>query len=82
MRSIKLNILFFGATADTIGKRRIEIELQIDAVASQILEKLISDFPSLSNHRLLYSVNQQYASGNEILADGDEIAIFTAVSGG
>ncbi|HMT07594.1 MAG TPA: MoaD/ThiS family protein [Pyrinomonadaceae bacterium] len=82
MMCIKLNILFFGATADIIGKRRIEIDLPIDTIASQILDKLISDFPSLSEHRLLYSVNQQYASGNEILADGDEIAIFTAVSGG
>ncbi len=82
METQKIQILFFGATADIIGERRIEIDLPIYAVASQILEKLVSDFPSLSKHRLLYSVNQQYASGNEILADGDEIAIFTAVSGG
>lgn len=77
-----VQVLFFGATADTVGQRRMEIELPKNAVASLILEKLVSDFPSISKHRLLYSVNQQYASGNEVLADGDEIAVFTAVSGG
>lgn len=77
-----VQVLFFGATADTIGKRRIEIELPINAAASEILERLISDFPGLSKHRLLCSVNQKYATGNERITDGDEIAVFIAVSGG
>lgn len=77
-----VQVLFFGATADITGKRKAELELPTDAISKHILAKLTAEFPSLSKHRLLYSVNQQYASGNEILADGDEIAVFTAVSGG
>lgn len=77
-----VQVLFFGATADITGQRKLKIELPSDAVAGQIFEKLLSDFPALSKHRLHYSVNEQYATGNEMLNDGDELAIFTAVSGG
>ena len=50
--------------------------------AADIFEKLVADNPLLGRHRLHFSVNQQYATGDEILIDGDEMAIFTAVSGG
>jgi molybdopterin converting factor small subunit len=33
-------------------------------------------------HQLLFAVNQEYASGDEPLKNGDELAVFTAVSGG
>lgn len=39
-------------------------------------------FPGLASHKLLYSVNQSYAAGGERLKSDDELAIFTAVSGG
>ena len=79
---MSVQVLFFGATADITGQRRFEIELPLDAKAADVFEKLTLDFPSLAKHRLHFSVNQQYATGNEILNDGDELAIFTAVSGG
>ena len=41
-----------------------------------------SEYPALKGHKLLFSINQQYANGDEIIRDGDELAIFTAVSGG
>ncbi|MBL8182062.1 MAG: MoaD/ThiS family protein [Blastocatellia bacterium] len=77
-----VQVLFFGATADTIGQRRVDFELPPNSIASQIFEQLVAEYPSLAKHRLHYSVNQQYATGNETLTDGDEIAIFAAVSGG
>ena len=77
-----VQILFFGATADITGKRRVEMDLPPDSKASEIFEKLTTDNPLLAKHRLNFSVNQRYATGDEILEDGDELAIFTAVSGG
>ncbi|MBK8304012.1 MAG: MoaD/ThiS family protein [Pyrinomonadaceae bacterium] len=79
---MKIQVLFFGATADIAGQRRIELELPAASKAADIFEKLVSDHPPLAKHRLHFSVNQQYAAGDEILRDGDELAIFTAVSGG
>ena len=77
-----VKVLFFGATADITGQRRVDIELLPEAKASDAFEKLVTDYPLLAKPRLHFSVNQQYATGDEILNDGDELAIFTAVSGG
>ena len=79
---MSIQVLFFGATADIIGQRRVEVELSPKSKAADIFEKLVADHPLLARHRLHFSVNQQYATGGEILNDGDEMAVFTAVSGG
>ncbi|MEO7539547.1 MAG: MoaD/ThiS family protein [Pyrinomonadaceae bacterium] len=77
-----VKILFFGATADITGERHIHLTIPKDMIAKSIFDDLLSRFPELFQHRLLYALNQQYATGKEIVRDGDELAIFTAVSGG
>ena len=77
-----IRILFFGSTAAIIGKRQIDFKLAGGSNAGNVFDQLLAEYPKLTNHRLLFSVNQQYATGEEILNDGDELAIFTAVSGG
>ena len=72
-------ILFFGATAEIVGGRNLQFELLGDPLASNVFNKLLTDYPGLANHRLHYSINQQYATGDEIIRDGDELAIFTAI---
>ena len=79
---MRIQVLFFGATADIAGKRRIAVEMATKTTAKDVFEKLITEHPQLASHKLHISLNQQYATGDEILSDGDELAIFTAVSGG
>ncbi len=79
---MKIRILFFGSTAAITGKRQTDIETTEEETAGKVFDRLLTHYPKLSNHRLLFSVNQQYATGDEIIRDGDELAIFTAVSGG
>ena len=50
--------------------------------AAAVFEKVLEKFPGLSSHRLLFSVNQEYVSSDTKIRDGDELAVFTAVSGG
>ncbi len=78
---MSIKILFFGATADIVGNREVSIEYAAISV-SQLIEQTIADHPRLAAQKLLVSVDQQYAKGDEMIRDGDEIAIFTAVSGG
>ncbi len=77
-----IRVLFFGLTASVTGNRQIEVESTGSAKAVDVFDQLIADYPKLAAHRLLFSVNQQYGTGHEIIRDGDELAIFTAVSGG
>jgi len=80
MASVK--VLFFGATADEIGEREIEISVKTNAKADAVFQQIVFDFPQLEKHSLLFALNQEYSNGDEIIRDGDELAIFTAVSGG
>lgn len=75
-------VLFFGATADITGSRVIEMNTLIGFNALDALEAIKLKYPDLSAHKLHISINQEFAAGDQTIADGDEIAIFTAVSGG
>lgn len=83
---MKVKVLFFGATADSAGTRETVISLDDDLQAQTALDSIFKEFPSLEkNHEkktLHFSVNQEYAKGDEIIQEGDELAVFTAVSGG
>lgn len=82
---MKVQVLFFGATAEAVGKREIEFSLAENANAKEARAQILEAFPNLEKNfgkLLLFAVNQEYASGEETISDGDELAIFTAVSGG
>ena len=77
-----VDVLFFGATADITGARKVSLELPPDSRSRNAFEKVVEKYPKLSSYRLFFSLNQEHASGEELVRDGDELAIFTAVSGG
>lgn len=77
-----VSVLFFGAASSAAGTRETEIEIGGDLPANDLFRQIVADFPGLDKHRLLMAINQEYAKGSEMVRNGDEIAIFTAVSGG
>jgi molybdopterin converting factor small subunit len=79
---MKVNILFFGATADAVGEREVEMSFDHPVNAGNALAGIIERFPALGGHKLLFARNREYVNGDETIADGDELAVFTAVSGG
>ncbi len=79
---MKVQVLFFGATAEAVGEREIEMSVDENTKAEKAFDKIVGQFPQLKSHSLLFAVNQEYADGGEIIENGDELAVFTAVSGG
>ena len=79
--SINLHVLLFGATADAVGSRKLVLAT-VETTAQSLIDQLSKHHPALANHKLLIAVNEEYADADTILSDGDEIALFTAVSGG
>lgn len=79
---MKVNVLFFGATADAVGEREIQIELPENIKADDVFTQITKDYPQLKQHKLLFAINQEYAESGKIINNGDELAVFTAVSGG
>ena len=79
---MKIAVLFFGATADAVGSRELELAVDETPTAKSLIDQLSKDHPALAKHKLLIAVNEEYADPDTILDDGDELALFTAVSGG
>lgn len=77
-----IRILFFGLTAELAGERETVLPMREAQTSAEVFATIVEARPRLQNRRLLFSVNQEFASGNEIVRDGDELAVFTAVSGG
>jgi molybdopterin converting factor small subunit len=79
---MKINVLLFGATADAVGSRELELSIEETATAKSAIDQLSRQHATLAKHQLLIAVNEEYADPGTILNDGDELALFTAVSGG
>jgi sulfur-carrier protein len=77
-----VTVLFFGATAAAVGTRESPLDTGDNATAGAAMSSLIERHPALARHKLLFAVNEEYADAQTPLADGDTLAVFTAVSGG
>lgn len=75
-------ILFFGLTAHIAQKREMQIHLSTGLSANDLLEEVRQKIPGLGGTKLHLSINQKFATGDDVVHDGDELAVFTAVSGG
>ena len=85
-QNMQVNVLFFGATAEEAGTAKAEIDLEDGIRAETALTLILDRYPKLTASRdrgsLLFAVNEEYAKGDEVIREGDELAVFTAVSGG
>ena len=81
---MRVTVLFFGAARDAVGQSERELVLTGGTTSSQVLAKLIEQFPDLRRfgNSLLFAVNQEYAREDREVKDGDELAVFPPVSGG
>lgn len=77
-----IQVLFFGATADAVGDRMIEMPELAGSSAEYAIKVITEKYPRLTSHKILLSINQEFASAQAVVTDGDELAIFTPVSGG
>jgi molybdopterin synthase sulfur carrier subunit len=78
----EVEILLFGATADAVGTRRLKKSVSTEMNVAELVSLLKNEYPGLANHKLLLSINQKYAGESDVIRRGDEVALFTAVSGG
>lgn len=70
--------------ASAAGTRRLHIELPQDATVDTLLERLGEAEPAIGPalDSALPIVRGTHASGEQPLADGDEVALLIAVAGG
>ena len=81
---MRVRIKFFARLREVVGVGELERELSESATVGDLLETLQAEFPRLGDvtARTIISINQEFASLDSQLSDGDEVAIFPPVSGG
>ena len=81
---IVVKVLFFGAARDAVGHGEVDFVLKSTTTAANAFDKVLEKYPDLRRfgRSLLFAVNQEYATADCEVHDGDELAVFPPVSGG
>jgi molybdopterin converting factor small subunit/molybdopterin synthase catalytic subunit len=81
---IHLTVLYFATLRQRVGLREDRLELAENSRVSDLLAFLKEQHAELGPAlpSTLVSINREYASRDDALHDGDEVALFPPVSGG
>jgi molybdopterin converting factor small subunit len=80
---MRVRTLFFAIYRDMAGTGEIEVDLDPDATAADLISRLRAE-PGLDRLPAdpAVAINQEYAPLWTTLADGDEVALLPPVAGG
>lgn len=78
-----VTVKLFAAAADAAGRRVLEGDWA-GLTTEQLMQHLQQEYPGLARLTpvLSIAVNREYAPGDRVLNDGDEVALIPPVSGG
>lgn len=81
---MKVRVKLFARLRQIVGAGELERDLTEGATVNDLLKALHTEFPRMADltASTIISINQDFASPNSPLRDGDEVAIFPPVSGG
>lgn len=81
---MKVNLLFFAVLRDITGTDSRVLSLESGATPRQVWESLRSSYAKLADYTQppMIAINESYASPDDPLRDGDELAFIPPVAGG
>jgi molybdopterin synthase catalytic subunit len=79
---VRIEVLYFGALREE--GRRAETTVDGGTTLDQLVDRLCESRPALAKARghVKVAVNEDFASGDRVLADGDVVALIPPVAGG
>ena len=82
--AIEVHVLLFSVLRERVGRETLAVTLPTSATGADLLDALQAEHPALAAHRptIRLAINQEYMPETSALADGDEVALITPVSGG
>ena len=81
---MKIDVLLFAQLKEAAGKDRLSLYAEEGVRVRELVERLMNG-PKLYELRelpLLYAVNENFVSQENLLRDGDTLALMTPVAGG
>jgi molybdopterin synthase catalytic subunit len=81
---MRVRVLYFAVVRERLGRDEEELELAVSADVRAAWAELERRHPELAGLRpvVKLAVNEEFAAGERVLADGDVIAIIPPVAGG
>ena len=81
---MRVRVRLFAVQRELAGTREVAVDLAVGATIADAWDALVAIHPSLAPGRaaVRFARNSVYASADEPLADGDEVAMIPPVSGG
>ncbi|WP_303309850.1 molybdopterin converting factor subunit 1 [Hymenobacter sp. BT730] len=80
---MNLTIALFGIAREIVGQSQLQLALPTGTSVQQLLRQLQEQYPGLTQlSSLAVARNNEYAQGEELLQERDEIALIPPVSGG
>ena len=76
-----ITVLFFAHLQDAVGQEKVSIDKAPISIAD-LKKELVNlyELPPLEN--VMFAINEEYAAGEDIVKDGDTVALIPPVSGG
>jgi molybdopterin synthase sulfur carrier subunit len=83
LTAMNLTIALFGIAREIVGQSQLDLTLPPDTSVQQLLSQMQAQYPGLSQlSSLAVARNNEYAQGEDLLQERDEIALIPPVSGG
>ena len=81
---MKLRILFFARLKELLHQETVEVTVPENSSVSDVFKVLTIQYPELESFRksILIAINQEFATWETLINEGDELALFPPVSGG
>ncbi len=83
-RTIRVHLRLFASVADELQARTRVVDVAESATPRDVFRLLVRKHPALDRltDHVSFARNEEFVSGDETLADGDELAFIPPVSGG
>ena len=81
---MKVKVLYFSSLKDRIKKSHEVIDIKEKTTVGEFIKILKERYPELEKNfdNVMIAVNEEYASSDQVLKEGDTLAIIPPVSGG
>jgi molybdopterin converting factor subunit 1 len=77
-----LRVLLFASWADALGARSVDLDVDDDVTAGEVLRALSARAPGARLPRAALAVNRSIVGSATRIARGDEVAVIPPVAGG
>jgi sulfur-carrier protein len=78
---MKINVLLFGSLTEITGQSSINLTAE-EVRDVEHLHNYLKQYPALASKTFKYAVNQDLVDTNQVLQEGDEVALLPPFSGG